>query len=326
MKKDIEYNLSSWKPGSNNVLLVTGLSGGGKSTLAKEMAKKNNALIIEMDMVEYNKDLFNKNWTNMPKGHYIIKEYYEKKYGGPKDWSKISHNEYYKVKCDFIKWFLSYAKSHPDQLFVLEGIQIADSSRDLIKLYKGRPCIIKSTSIPKSMIRRIKRDGIRNALSGENPYKLFEWYIDQYNNIKSFQKGYEENLQEDTIMITTQKILPCFTPREMEELGVFGTAETNLYKVESSQKNIDNWDLYRSTGIVVDDYYTRVREAYEELIKNKTPEAKQNLLELGWNPEVSISSQAINMVNSLTESKLINEGYCLEVMDLTNDNIDKSIK
>ena len=38
-KKDIEYKLDQWKSGSSNLLLITGMSGGGKSTLAKELGR-----------------------------------------------------------------------------------------------------------------------------------------------------------------------------------------------------------------------------------------------------------------------------------------------
>ena len=60
-KKDVEYNLEDFESGKSNILLITGLSRSGKTTLGKEYANKYNATLIELDLFEnFNVDIYQK--------------------------------------------------------------------------------------------------------------------------------------------------------------------------------------------------------------------------------------------------------------------------
>ena len=84
------------------------------------------------------------------------------------------------------------------------------------------------------------------------------------------------------IIYMNKQILPCFTPKEMEELGVFSNiAEENHYNVVTDHKYIDDYLYYKSTGEVLPEYYLELREAYEKYMKDKSDINKQSLLELG---------------------------------------------
>ena len=128
----------------------------------------------------------------------------------------------------------------------------------------------------------------------------------------------KSTLKEKSVM-TYNTILPCFTPKEMEELGVFSNiAEENHYNVVTDHKYHDNYVYYLSTGEVLPEYIYNLREAYEEYMKDKSNTNKQSLLELGWNPEVSLSDKAIMESSRLTKDRLTNDGYKpLEIIDLT---------
>lgn len=105
-------------------------------------------------------------------------------------------------------------------------------------------------------------------------------------------------------------ILPCFTPQEMEELGI---GENGFY---TENKDFDSslfFDNYKEYGIIPENYSTMLREAIETYSNKPSDLNKQKLLELGWNPEftVNINSNSINTINKLTKSKLIAEGYTI---------------
>lgn len=125
-------------------------------------------------------------------------------------------------------------------------------------------------------------------------------------------------LKEKSVM-AYNTILPCFTPKEMEELGVFSNiAEENHYNVVTDHKYHDNYVYYLSTGEVLPEYIYNLREAYENYMKDKSDTNKQELLELGWNPEVDLSDKAIMESSRLTKNRLANDGYKpLKIIDLT---------
>ena len=62
-KDDVKHNLSKWgtKLGQDNILYVTGLSGGGKTTIAKEYSEKYSAEVLELDLMDYKWDATFKN-------------------------------------------------------------------------------------------------------------------------------------------------------------------------------------------------------------------------------------------------------------------------
>lgn len=51
VKSTYTKNLSKWINGETNVLLITGLAGSGKTTMAKKLATEHNAILIHTDDV-----------------------------------------------------------------------------------------------------------------------------------------------------------------------------------------------------------------------------------------------------------------------------------
>lgn len=100
------------------------------------------------------------------------------------------------------------------------------------------------------------------------------------------------------------KCLPCFTPEEMDSLGVFNENPEDNHYGKSDMKNLDWYNEYKLTGNPGKDYIIKVRQAFEEMVANPTNDNKQRLLELGWNPEVAFNQYAINKASQRTREEL----------------------
>lgn len=177
-RKDGVYNLDKWKPGPHNILFITGFSGSGKTTLAEAYEKKYNAIMFELDGIQFNYDasnkgLLNKIYKQFPNLKKLIADSNNDKGAWP-----------YKMVGDAIEYLIRICHEDKDNLYIIEGIQIAgvDKSNDLkyinINSIKGEPLIVKGTSALTSSIRAANR----NAKSNDEKPSLNE-YADrlQYN-------------------------------------------------------------------------------------------------------------------------------------------------
>lgn len=154
-KKDYVQNFDKWKPGSNNILYVTGFSGSGKSTLAQEYSKKYNAVVIELDIFEYGYD---------SSGIGILEKCKDKfpdyKKGLDADWknddgTEMNEDEIIALLDRVAKYALKICKNDKSHLYIFEGLQIFRRfDPDSIK---SSPLIIKGTSALLSEFRAIKR-------------------------------------------------------------------------------------------------------------------------------------------------------------------------
>ena len=217
-KNDTMYNINQWQNGKN-ILYVTGLSGGGKSTIARNLAIENDAVYIELDMISHLRDFWDGSRKEPVRKLRADKELiarYAEKYGAPKDPLTCSDAEYEKFFFGCFDYLLKHMKSHPDQLYVVEGIQV-------IRLCKEKygneifsyPLIIKNTSMLSSILRRIKRDGeirvgkniptIRNPVNTIKYWmEVLEWYLDQeysLNCLRKAAKAHNEATYEDVMQV-----------------------------------------------------------------------------------------------------------------------------
>lgn len=82
-KETIEINLDKWENSENNILYITGLSGGGKSTLAKEYSEKYNAPFFELDFItdvsykgrEWGNKILDKTYNESPELNNFIRSF-----------------------------------------------------------------------------------------------------------------------------------------------------------------------------------------------------------------------------------------------------------
>lgn len=165
------YNIDSWgKTRDTNTLWVSGLSGSGKSTVSLEIAKKNNADVIHMDLYLYSTP---GKYTNKMSTDFNI--FLDKKY--PK-WKEMQRDAYLQLrkidrrgggdKKSVGVWFDTFQdalKKYSSKMFgtkkiIAEGVQILDDTL----FYKnkeglrGQPVIMMNTSFAESIASRLIRD------------------------------------------------------------------------------------------------------------------------------------------------------------------------
>ena len=203
-KDNLYINFDKFKSGESNICFVTGLSGGGKSTLTQKIAKEQNAEWIELDIFEYCGEFEDENLKEAGQVFYDYlsahKELWErlkkKQIGGKELQSEIAK---------FVDYCISWCKKHSDKKWVIEGVQVFSCS-DPNKI-KNYPIVFVRTSMLKSIIRRWKRNGDgkidwKAELKNE-PFKLLAWYIDNEKEFQKFQKAVlNEEEMKDTVDMT----------------------------------------------------------------------------------------------------------------------------
>lgn len=186
--------LYDWSTTVDNILFITGLSGGGKGYIAKQMAKQHSnsgeVVIIELDKFEnypwYHGQKEGNNFV--AKGDEIIFNFLNKRYDNDLETDHwLTNMEKYKQDLrDFMFYIIDHAKKNPKTRFIVEGIQIFfdDFFADEILLDREHnrckyPMIIIQTSQVKSMTKVMHRphNQIRNRLhskeAGPSALKAF---------------------------------------------------------------------------------------------------------------------------------------------------------
>lgn len=159
-KSDIEYNLELYRK-ETNLLFITGLVGSGKSTTARKLGEKYNAIVVIQDFLAWS-DCYDNNectfFVNLFQEKYPeTKEYFTKN-----EWRKnhltSKQKEDYRKKFD--KMVVEYAKDNPEKNFIYEGSDLFCKSD--VNLMINKPIIIKRTSGITSFIRNFKRGNVNN--------------------------------------------------------------------------------------------------------------------------------------------------------------------
>ncbi len=151
---DFCYNIQKFGVDSN-ILLVTGLSGSGKSYLSKQLAQKYNAIIFQPEWLKHTKHVSpdcEKFLTSFFDKHPDIVELAKNKWNNAKSEDK---NELFKKYINlFFVHFLQNMDPHKN--YIVEGLQLFTLiDFDLVKNY---PIIIKGTPSFRSLKNRLKRD------------------------------------------------------------------------------------------------------------------------------------------------------------------------
>lgn len=156
-QKPLCYNLYKWAKSDCPLLLITGLSGSGKTTYARKIAKKHNAIFMSFDVLKF--------YTEAPKESQKILKLFLKEYPQIKKlinihWAKtdgiFSNDILYNYFCNaFFDFLMAYAIKQNTKI-VLEGIQM------FMRLHPsksiGLPLIIIRSSSCQSCISKAKRD------------------------------------------------------------------------------------------------------------------------------------------------------------------------
>lgn len=180
----IYYNVDEWIEGKSRIIYITGLSGGGKGYRAKKMAEENNnkgpITIVELDKLENYSWYMDEKEDNryVARGDKLIYGFLKDRYKDLSiDYWQDPH-EYNRAMTDFMEYLIQYIGEHPDERFIVEGVQIFFDPI-FRKITVDQPMIVVRTAKVKSMTKVMHRphNQIRNRLHAKDsaPGRLKEF-------------------------------------------------------------------------------------------------------------------------------------------------------
>lgn len=158
-KKNIQYNIERWNIWDCPILLITGLSGSGKTTYAQKFAKATGSTVISFDVLKFFEEASSESQNLLNCFLHEHSEIYNLvKIHWCKTDIKYSNDILYNYFCNiFFDFIVQYYKQR-NTLVILEGIQIFTRLHPY-KTY-GMPLIVIGRSCLQSNINKIKRDYI----------------------------------------------------------------------------------------------------------------------------------------------------------------------
>lgn len=210
-EKDIYYNKDKFDSGEINLCFITGHSGSGKSTMARNISG-NKIEHYELDDVVGNSNFSDENLKEYGDLIYSFFKGSGKKYRN-KTLEQLENNfsNYEKeIITDFIKYSLTYCKLHKNTKYILEGIWLFWMIKP--EVLKEYAVYIKGTSALISALRAAKRDfkesnkplkynikwTMHRIFEDAKNMRAFENNIKKYRNYFSKQSTNESYIEEST--------------------------------------------------------------------------------------------------------------------------------
>lgn len=240
-EKDIYYNKDKFDSGEINLCFITGISGSGKSSMARNMSNSNIEM-TELDDVVWNK--MNYSMDNLKEYGELIYSFFNgpgKKYYYTEDDVKnglakpVGDNYEELLIHDFIDYAKRYAASHKDKKFIVEGVWLVDFV-DPASI-KDYAVYIKGTSLLVSRWRSAKRDS-QDAPEGKKLQSRAKNFFSKnlWNSNKDFEKdltkfrNYFKNLESikesvEDVMIESNFLEPTDSRFNLE---TWNTEENNI--------------------------------------------------------------------------------------------------
>lgn len=247
-KKNAELDIDMWKKDSDhNILFITGLSGSGKSTYARQLAKEENATIIELDIFQCYDKFKNAGTRKNDISMKMVSEFLE---DNPEmvdiDFSNIKLESFGDSFTKYFKWLLN--KLHKsNERYIIEGIHIM-----LFIPYsdiKGEPIICIGTSMIKSFWRMWKREGLTHKDFIKYGKRYFLLYKEWERQYKNFQDSFNESYIEEGILLNQKDIYynkEKFDSGEINLCFITGHSMSGYKTIdtETLDKNIEYCNLY----------------------------------------------------------------------------------
>ncbi len=332
-------NVEMFESGSSNVLFVTGVSGSGKSTMAREIAKRTDSIFVELDRFQFygNSDkssLLDKYYSLNPG----LKQYTKYHWNNCSD--EIFHSEFVK----FFEWLMNQIKSDKKIKYVVEGIQLYKHiESDVLKSY---PIIIINKSLPRVYFQRIKREReqygatFKDVLNGFTSISNLKDTLNAMKNLRSFQKSINEDFHKDAESYREKKgdslvdviikmdlenladKMDSFTEEEaiVQLLGSYkrkGYDTHLLMEFRDKYKNILRWIRKKEDIIDPQEYMDYKNNQLKEIPKSKIKEIEKKVVAQGSLPErfgitESYDEYVIesnNYLGYMTQPHIVNEAY-----------------
>ena len=208
-EKDIYYNKNKFDFGEINLCFITGHSGSGKSTMARNM-QKDNIEHYELDDLQCIKDHFT--MAQLKEYGDLIYSYFngpgKKFYITYKELidNKIPGSEYEdKLFPGFVHYAMQYARSHKNRKYVIEGVWLFDRDESGTPYFnpeefKDYAFYIKGTSLIISKYRAAKRDAkLENnkqidilRYTAKGFFKNWKWYFIDEKQINRFRNYFNK--------------------------------------------------------------------------------------------------------------------------------------
>lgn len=234
--EDIYWNKDKFDSGEINLCFITGLSGSGKSTMGRDM-QKDGIEHYELDDVCTN---WNFSDDNLKEYGDLIYSFFKgpgKKYRyhstdeflEDKEWDgKDGKDDGYEpcVIRDFVKYAISYAKSHKSTKFVLEGVWMFLFFEP--SYFKDYAFYIKGTSMILSNIRGAKRD-VGNQIDKEKHPLVYKAKL-----IVNINQHWLYYIKDE---LKIRKFVDYYSKLVMT-MNESSTSSTKLYRISESS----NWD------------------------------------------------------------------------------------
>lgn len=196
-------NLDKWgKDPQHNILYVTGYSGSGKSTTARQLADgKTNVIHLDPYFEKMDKNValsiqdkdFNK---------YLEKNFPEyKTIANPAKGEKLSKTWFAKVDTLMQHTEKFAAKQfHKNQKVIVEGVQLNDDTTySDKKFFKDKPLVITGTNPATSFFRASKRDGRSMIMSVASAKEYVKWYSNTNENLNTLANYANARVGEDWV-------------------------------------------------------------------------------------------------------------------------------
>lgn len=228
---DIYINYDKWKSGESKTCLITAISGGGKSTLAKKIAERDNAYYVEIDVISFGLLKPQKaNWEYIQENDkYLYK--FLKEYNLPPtlmlQFKDAKNKRKTQIIDQYIYWLCFERDDVDKNKVVVAGSDVAASLIN-IKELADFPIIIKGTSIAKSAYRKIQRTlnkghdvwFILDHILNSNYFSMYKYRVPEINQARQavMDQEYEEIHEAvQSSFNTTTNIFPL-THKQMGEI------------------------------------------------------------------------------------------------------------
>jgi FMN phosphatase YigB (HAD superfamily)/cytidylate kinase len=328
-KKDIYYNRNKFNNGETNLCFITGQSGSGKSTMGKHM--QGRCEVYDLDDVIWNKESFTMDnfkeygeliytfFNGKGKKYYLtaaeLKGETQVQDGIPKP--KNNWDYEHDLINDFVNYAISWAKSHKDIKYVLEGIWIymyIEPSK-----LKDYAVYIKGTSMLTSIYRASKRDNRFKSnilhpgmwIDGEKGLKKYRDYFEPRSE-ESIHEVKRSDLPDSAFGIPEDRKFPLDTEQHVKSaIHLFGHAEES--KKKSLAKRINS--AAKKYDIRIPET-TQVYKYLNESVNEIIPDGIENIIfDMG---RVLIDA---NTLDALYDNPNIPDEYCEEIRDFINEKL-----